>query len=154
MVPQRIFTSSMPAWRRICMALALTISSAKPAALNVGEMGGHMAFYPVAHRNNHVQIVIIQLSPNIPLTLPANCQIFFDSCLRLQLAFFINAVNMVTYILLAGPKQLSHQGLCQPNGFILQTHIKPYLTVFSLIQQELSPGFSGRKFILSLALLP
>jgi hypothetical protein len=44
---------------------------------------------------------------------------------------------MLADVLLGGLKQLSHQRLCQSNGFILQTHIEPYLPVLGLIQQGL-----------------
>ena len=45
------------------------------------EARGNMAFDPVAHRDNHVQIIIFQLALNLTGSLLLNCQNSFDSCL-------------------------------------------------------------------------
>ena len=54
------------------------------------ESGRHMAFYPVTHENNHIQVVMIEQPLNAALAFAANCQVFLDSCLRFQLAFLVN----------------------------------------------------------------
>jgi hypothetical protein len=66
-----------------------------------------VAFHPVAHGNNHVQVVITQRALYIALALSANCQVFLDSCLRRQLTLIKNTLNMETYVLLGSLKQLA-----------------------------------------------
>jgi len=41
-----------------------------------------MRFYAVAHRNYHVQIIIIQHTRHFSDALLSNCQVFLDSCFR------------------------------------------------------------------------
>lgn len=73
------------------------------------KTGGHLAFYPIADRNDHVEIIEIQLTANIPLPFPANRQEFLMSCLPFQFTFIINVLNMLTYVLLSGLKKFRHQ---------------------------------------------
>jgi len=78
----------------------------------------------------------------IPLPLPANQQEFLVSYLWGELPLLKDIPNIPADVLLGGLKQHSHRRLCQPNGFILQSQIKPYLSVFGLIRQTLFGGFA------------
>ena len=77
-------------------------------------------------------------SGNVALAFAANCQVFLDSCLRYQLAFLVNILNMETDILLSGLEQIGHLLLCQPNGFLFQPHVDFDLAIFGLVNQKLA----------------
>ncbi len=49
--------------------------------------------------NDHVQVIVVQQALDLAVAFLANCQVFLDSCLRSQLAFSINVLNMKAYIL-------------------------------------------------------
>lgn len=85
------------------------------------------------------------ISENVALPFNANCQVFLDSCLRYQLAFLVNILNVKTDILLSGLEQIGHLLLCQPNGFPFQSHIDFNLSVFGLVNQKLTV-FRGSLF--------
>jgi len=96
-----------------------------------------MAFHPVAHRYDHVQVVEIQLPLNLTGAFLTNQQEFLVSCFRFKFALFVNVLNMLAYILLRCLKQLGHQRLRQPDGLILQPDIDLDPAVIGFVNQEL-----------------
>jgi hypothetical protein len=54
------------------------------------------------NRNNHVKIVVVQQPFDLTDSLGSNCQVFLDSCLGREFVFFINVLDMETYVLLGG----------------------------------------------------
>src|SRR3546814_11098519 len=63
---------------------------------------------------DHLQVVEQNLAGNLAFALGLNCQVFFDSCLFLQLALVQNVPNMQADALLGRLEQLDHPGLAQP----------------------------------------
>src|SRR3546814_9251890 len=61
-----------------------------------------------------LQVVEQNLAGNLAFALGLNCQVFFDSCLLLQLALVQNVPNMQADALLGRLEQLGHLGLAQP----------------------------------------
>src|SRR3546814_359577 len=61
-----------------------------------------------------LQVVEQNLAGNLAFALGLNCQVFFDSCLFLQLALVQNVPNMQADALLGRLEQLGHLGLAQP----------------------------------------
>lgn len=67
------------------------------------ESRGNQAFHPLAHRDDHVLIVVVQRTLYFAISLGSNCQVFLDSCLRHEFAFLVNVFNVRAYVTGSSP---------------------------------------------------
>ena len=96
--------------------------------------------HPVADGQDGVEVVVIDQPPHLPPALGLNRQVLLDSCLRAQLLFLVDVLEMQADILLGGPEQFRHRRLREPDRPILDPHRKPSLSVVGGVEQELAAG--------------
>ena len=130
----------------------------------LAELGATGGAHPVAHSQDHVQVVEQGLAPDLPIAFGLNCQGFLDSCRLLQLSLLQDVFDMKADILLGGVEQLclaivgvvedkfgvSH---AQPRGesecqfspeFLLTPHLSPCSRPQSLPVPQQSPQWVDR----------
>jgi hypothetical protein len=98
----------------------------------------HRAFHPVAHRQNHVEVIKRHVARHRSRALRANLSEIPTACRLLQLALVVDMLNMLHHIGARGLEQLRHLLLGQPQGFILQPRFHLQATVLGLVDQHLA----------------
>ena len=93
----------------------------QPFRCPAAEAGGNLRLHTVSDGDNHVQIVVVNVSPYLPAALGANQQEFLVSCLRRKLAVLVYPVYMLADVLLRGVVDLRKLLLCDPDIFIGET---------------------------------
>ena len=109
---------------------AQTLASPNP------ELCTPKRFYPVSDRNNHIQVIKIDFSGNLPGSFGLNYPEFPDSFIRREFAFLVNILDMFVYgsnILL---KQFRHHLLRQPYSFIFKSNLDASKAVFGFINEN------------------
>ena len=92
----------------------------------------------ITHGDDHVEIIEIDLARNLPFSFGLNYSEFPNSCSFLQLAFFINVLDMLIDGGYVSLKQLRHLRLREPHGFTLQLDLNLRFTVIRTVKQDLA----------------
>ena len=105
----------------------------QPFCCPLAESGTNDGFHTITDRNEHVKVIIIhRFRRKIGNS---------DFSHRLSL-LYPSLLISVQYMFIDGRAcftiQFGHLIYCQPDRFILQSHIEPYLTVFRLVDNNLA----------------
>ena len=87
------------------------------------ELRTALRFNTVANRDNHVEIISRNFTLHGAMALLLNYQVFLDSCLTFEFAFFEQIVYMKTDILFGRVKQFDHLRLRQPHAVVLHADV-------------------------------
>ena len=90
----------------------------KPSSSPTAEARRNLRLNTIAQSNNHIKIVVVNITFYMTTTLLTNQQEFLVSSLYCQFFIFIYVVYMLTDILLSCTIYLSQLVLCQPQIFI------------------------------------
>jgi hypothetical protein len=85
---------------------------------------------PVANGEDHVEVVIGNATLDRPPAFLLNCQVFLDSCPRLQLSIFEDVPDEEADILLGRLVQLRDKCLGEPHGPFFEPDLDPAGPVF------------------------
>ena len=102
-------------------------------------------FYAVAQGDDHVQIVISNLSFYLTATLLANCSEIPNSCHLFKLSFFKNMLYMFVNIGFCRLKQIRHLLLGEPDRLILKTHLEAGFSLAILVKSGFRPFLHSAK---------
>lgn len=105
----------------------------------LAELGAARGAHPVAHRQDHVQVVQRGLALDPAAALVLNCQGFLDSCRFRQLPFLEDVLDVQADVLLGGLEQLRHLNLIQPDRAVLGVQLDFRLSVLGTVNNQFSP---------------
>lgn len=101
------------------------------------ELRAAQGFYPVTHRNDHIQVV--KIGP-VFLHFPFYCAVFSgcselpNNQFRVQFAFLKNMLDMFANVGLGRLEQLRHGRLREPNGIVRKPDLYFGSAVFGLVK--------------------
>jgi len=139
-------SSSLPA-RAMPSRLCSSASGPSPAPAPEGRLPPtdsascfrtYVPHYPVSHRQDGVEIVVLDLPRHFMRPLPANYPEFPDSSSRIEFALFEDVLQVLVdrpHVLL---EQFRDQRLTQPKRFIGKPALNARSPVFCLIQDDLA----------------
>ena len=110
------------------------------------ELGGAQGIDPIAHRDDGIQVGKIDVASDFPTAFGSNCPELPDSCLALDLADFTDVFQVLADGADSYRKELGHQFLCQPDGFVLAACFDALLTCQAGKYQELGSAVADQFF--------
>ena len=87
------------------------------------ELGGADAVDAVAHGDDRVEVVVLEVAIHLPRALALNCQDSFDSSLALQLTGLEDQLDVVGDGLLGRAEKLGHPVEGQPERLVLEVDL-------------------------------
>lgn len=99
----------------------------------LAELGAARRAHPVAHRQDHVQVVQVGFALDPAAALILNCQGFLDSCRLRQLPLLEDVLDVQADVLLGGLEQLRHLSLIQPDRAVLGVQLDFRLSVLGTV---------------------
>jgi len=106
----------------------------------LAELGAPEGPDPVAHGEDHVEVIMSNEPFHAPAALGSNYSILSNSCPGGKLLVLINALYMVVYRANAHLIEFGEKPLSEPYGLPVQNDLDPAFTVLALIKED----FRGR----------
>ena len=112
---------------------ALPVNGVTPGEVFFQALGGPDAelrtlerFYPIAHRNNDIEVVVINL---VGFPVIGSCRKFCDNCLFGQFALFKHVIHVLADGFHVSAKEFGELLAIQPHRVLLQSHLNGALGI-------------------------